>query len=93
MYLICVLMCFELFISVQWHACRNTNDMGKADFPDIYVGALNALGRRPTLKLSTYCSTYRKGSNYAGMIIYHTYGHYSWKQRANQGVAGGYRGR
>lgn len=62
--------------------------MGKADFPDIYVGAVNSLEARPTIKLSAFCSKYRDGSNYAGIIIYHTYGRHSWQQKPNQGVAG-----
>ena len=67
--------------------------MGKLHFPEIYVNAKQALEGDLQIKLSAYCDPYDPHSNFAGMIIYHTYGRYKWQQRPNQGVAGGYRGR
>jgi predicted NAD/FAD-binding protein len=50
--------------------------------------AARALGTRPTIKLSYYCNDYHPDGNFAGMIVYHTYGQHKWKQRPNQGLAG-----
>jgi hypothetical protein len=67
--------------------------MGKHNFNQIYKAAAQDLGHRPTIKISAYCDTYSPNRNYAGIIIYHTYGQFEWKQRPGQGVAGGFRGR
>lgn len=67
--------------------------MGKHNFQKIYRDALEQLGERPTIKLSSYCDRYNPTSKYAGMIIYHAYGAYKWQQQPGQGLAGGYRGR
>lgn len=67
--------------------------MGKRNFNHIYQAAARDLGQRPAIKLSSFCDTYNTHNNYAGIIIYHTYGQFRWKQRPGQGVAGGYRGR
>lgn len=67
--------------------------MGKSNFEQIYQDASQFLGERPTVKLSSFCDHFSPKCNYAGMIIYHSYGSYRWKQRPGQGVAAGYRGR
>jgi hypothetical protein len=67
--------------------------MGKRNFKQMYQDAARDLGETPTIKLSTYCDGYQPNNNYAGIIIYHTYGEYKWQQRPGQGIAGGYRGR
>lgn len=67
--------------------------MGKLHFEQIYQDAAQFLGERPTIKLSSFCDRYNSQHNYAGLIIYHTYGSYRWLQQPGQGVAGGYRAR
>lgn len=66
--------------------------MGKAGFGDTYMSAASALGHRPQIKLSSFCDDYYDYANYAGFIIYHTYGRHTWRQHNNQGLARGYRG-
>lgn len=67
--------------------------MGKLNFEAIYQGAAEELGTKPGIKLSTFCDPWDPNANYAGLIIYHTYGSYQWRQRQGQGVAGGHNGR
>ena len=67
--------------------------MGKQNFQHIYLAAAQALGERPTIKLSTFCETYKPEKRYMGMIVYHAYGQFKWQQRVGQGLAAGYRGR
>ena len=67
--------------------------MGKANFTQIYQDATDALGERPRIKVSYWCNKFRKDANYAGFIVYHTYGSFEWKQREGQGLSGGHRGR
>lgn len=67
--------------------------MGKRNFKHIYQAAHQDLGQRPAIKLSTFCDRYSPNSNYAGIIIYHSYGKFQWQQKPGQGVAAGSRGR
>lgn len=76
---------------VKWDALMV--QMGKANFGSIYRGAVEDLGRRPCIKISSFCDTYSPHNSYAGIITYHSYGQYTWQQRPGQGVAGVYRGR
>uniref|UniRef100_A0A7S1X4V2 Mind bomb SH3 repeat domain-containing protein n=1 Tax=Tetraselmis chuii TaxID=63592 RepID=A0A7S1X4V2_9CHLO len=65
--------------------------MGKEDFPAIYSQACQELGFRPTIKVSYFSDTYDETKNYAGIIVYHKEGSYTWYNE--QGVAKGYKGR
>ena len=67
--------------------------MGKKEFHLIYQAAVWALNGRPKIKLSEYSHPYKSESNYARIIIYHTYGSFQWQERAGQGLAAGYLGR
>lgn len=67
--------------------------MGKLKFEGIYQAATEDLGAKPAIKISHFCDAWDPSANYAGIIIYHTYGSFKWKQRPGQGVAGGYNGR
>lgn len=66
--------------------------MGKQNFSQLYIEAERELGYRPKVKLSHWCDRYKEDGNFAGMIIYNTYGSHKWKQRVGQGVSGGHRG-
>lgn len=66
--------------------------MGKRNFKHIYQAAARDLGQRP-IKLSAFCDSFHPENNYAGIIIYHSYGRFQWQQRPCQGIAAGHRGR
>ena len=64
--------------------------MGKANFPEIYLGAKAAAGGQAlSIKLSNYCDAYAHdpSGNYAGLIIYHKDNAHVWLQ------SDGHRGR
>jgi len=66
-------------------------DMGKKDFHSIYSEACRELGSRPTIKVSHFSDRYDQNKNFAGVIVYHNRGSFTWYNE--QGVAKGYKGR
>mmetsp|Transcript_13740 Transcript_13740/g.24344 ORF Transcript_13740/g.24344 Transcript_13740/m.24344 type:complete len:260 (-) Transcript_13740:1188-1967(-) len=65
--------------------------MGKKDFHSIYSEACRELGSRPTIKVSHFSDRYDQNKNFAGVIVYHNRGSFTWYNE--RGVAKGFKGR
>jgi hypothetical protein len=73
------------------HQQVHYTDMGKKDFHSIYSEACRELGSRPTIKVSHFSDRYDHNKNFAGVIVYHNRGSFTWYNE--RGVAKGYKGR
>ena len=53
--------------------------MGKIDWSSThYLAAQNALGKRPTIKISHFSDKFLPNSNFAGVVVYHFGGKFEW---------------